>query len=145
MQDDAGGVAGAESTVIRPGTLEIYRSDLEHPVKPCLGRKKLTQITADDLRKLYDTLKQRAVRRHRSRHPRHTPPRAAHRRGPAAAAVYPADHLEPPRVAHKTMKILNDEQLDTFLSAVKQNPVWSGFFYTELTTDLHLGEIYGLM
>lgn len=43
------------------------------------------------------------------------------------------------------MKILNDEQLDAFLSAVEQDPIWKDFFYTELTTGLRLGEICGLM
>lgn len=43
------------------------------------------------------------------------------------------------------MTILNEEQLDTFLSAVEQDAVWKDFFYTELTTGLRLGEICGLM
>ena len=53
------------SSMLRPGTLEHYRSDLEHHVKPYLGQKRLTQITADDLRKLYDTLKRRGRVHHR--------------------------------------------------------------------------------
>ena len=57
----------------------------------------------------------------------------------------PADHVEPPKVAHKSMTILNEEQLDTFLAAVEQAPIWKDFFYTELTTGLRLGEICGLM
>ena len=48
-------------------------------------------------------------------------------------------------MSHKPMKILNDEQLDAFLSAVEQDPIWKDFFYTELTTGLRLGEISGLM
>ena len=43
--------------ILRPSTLEHYRSDMEHHVKPYLGQKKLTQITPADLWKLYDTLK----------------------------------------------------------------------------------------
>ena len=57
----------------------------------------------------------------------------------------PADHVEPPKVVHKTMTILNNEQLDTFMEAVKQDPIWYDFFYTELTTGLRLGKICGLM
>ena len=57
----------------------------------------------------------------------------------------PADHVEPPKVAHKSMTILNEEQLDTFLAAVEQDPIWKDFFYTELTTGLRRGEICGLM
>ena len=44
---------------IRPSTLDRYHSDMEHHVKPYLGHKKLTQITAVDLRELYHTLQAR--------------------------------------------------------------------------------------
>ena len=44
---------------IRPGTLKQYRSYFDHHVKPYLGQKKLTQITAADLRTLYQTLQER--------------------------------------------------------------------------------------
>ena len=47
------------ASVLRPSTLDHYRNALEHHVKPYLGQKRLTQITAADLRKLYATLKQR--------------------------------------------------------------------------------------
>ena len=143
--------------ILRPSTLEHYRSDMEHHVKPYLGQKKLTQITASDLRKLYDDLKKQG-RVH---------PRPGQSRGLSTTTVHgihttlhhalksavdqrllphnPADHVEPPKVAHKSMTILNEEQLDTFLAAVEQDPIWKDFFYTELTTGLRLGEICGLM
>lgn len=145
------------ASVLRLSTLEHYHSDMEHHVKPYLGQKKLTQITSADLWKLYDTLKQ-CGRVH---------PRPGQSRGLSTTTVHgihttlhhalksavdqrllphnPADHVEPPKVSHKPMKILNDEQLDTFLSAVEQDPIWKDFFYTELTTGLRLGEICGLM
>ena len=145
------------ASVLRLSTLEHYHSDMEHHVKPYLGQKKLTQITPADLRKLYDTLKQ-----HGRVHPR-----PGQSRGLSTTTVHgihttlhhalksavdqrllphnPADHVEPPKVSHKPMKILNDEQLDAFLSAVEQDPIWKDFFYTELTTGLRLGEICGLM
>ena len=145
------------ASVLRPSTLDHYRSDMEHHVKPYLGQKKLTQITASDLRKLYGDLKKQG-RVH---------PRPGQSRGLSTTTVHgihttlhhalksavdqrllphnPADHVEPPKVAHKSMTILNEEQLDTFLSAVEQDPIWKNFFYTELTTGLRLGEICGLM
>ena len=143
--------------ILRPSTLEHYRSDMEHYVKPYLGQKKLTQITASDLRKLYDDLKKQG-RVH---------PRPGQSRGLSTTTVHgihttlhhalksavdqrllphnPADHVEPPKVAHKSMTILNEEQMDTFLAAVEQDSIWKDFFYTELTTGLRLGEICGLM
>ena len=143
--------------ILRPSTLEHYRSDMEHHVKPYRGQKKLTQITASDLRKLYDDLKKQG-RVH---------PRPGQSRGLSTTTIHgihttlhhalksavdqrllphnPADHVEPPKVVHKSMTILNEEQLDTFLAAVEQDPIWKNFFYTELTTGLRLGEICGLM
>ncbi len=143
--------------VLRPSTLDHYRSDLAHHVKPYLGRKKLTQVTPADLRKLYDTLKERG-RVH---------PHPGQSRGLSTTTVHgihttlhhalksavdqrllpnnPADHVEPPKIAHKAMTILNDEQLDIFMNAIKQGPIWYDFFYTALTTGLRLGEICGLM
>ena len=145
------------ASILRPSTLDHYRRDMEHHVKPYLGQKKLTQITASDLRKLYGDLKKQG-RVH---------PRPGQSRGLSTTTVHgihttlhhalksavdqrllpynPADHVEPPKVAHKSMTILNEEQLDTFLSAVEQAPIWKDFFYTELTTGLRLGEICGLM
>ena len=145
------------ASVLRPSTLDHYRRDMDHHVKPYLDQKKLTQETPADLRKLYDTLKQ-----HGRVHPR-----PGQSRGLSTTTVHgihttlhhalksavdqrllpnnPADHVEPPKVAHKSMTILNEEQLDTFLAAVEQDPIWKDFFYTELTTGLRLGEICGLM
>ena len=143
--------------ILRPSTLEHYRSDMKHHIKPYLGQKKLAQITASDLRKLYDDLKKQG-RVH---------PRPGQSRGLSTTTIHgihttlhhalksavdqrllphnPADHVEPPKVVHKSMTILNEEQLDTFLAAVEQDPIWKNFFYTELTTGLRLGEICGLM
>ena len=144
------------ASVLRPSTLEHYCRDMEHHVEPYLGQKKLTQITPADLRKLYDTLKQ-----HGSVHPRpgqsrglsttvhgiHTTLHHALKSAVDQRLLphNPADHVEPPKVAHKSMTILNEEQLDTFLAAMEQDPIWKDFFYTELTTGLRLGEICGLM
>ena len=143
--------------VLRHSTIEHYRSDLEHHIKPYLGQKKLSQITPADLRKLYDTLKERG-RVH---------PHPGQSRGLSTTTVHgihttlhhalksavdqrllpnnPTDHVEPPKIAHKAMTILNDAQLNTFMDAIKQDPTWYDFFYTELTTGLRLGEICGLM
>ncbi len=41
------------SLTLRPGTLKRYRGDMDRHVKPRLGQKKLTQLTAEDLRELY--------------------------------------------------------------------------------------------
>jgi len=148
---------GQMSATLRSSTLEHYRKDLTNHVKPYLGQKMLTQITAADLRKLYDTLG-KAGRMH---------PRLGQSRGLSSTTVHgihttlhhalraaveqgfiptsPADEVEPPKVIRQPMNILNEEQLDTFMTAIQKDPLWHDFFYTELTTGLRQGEICGLM
>ena len=57
----------------------------------------------------------------------------------------PAKQVDPPKITHKPMKILNEAQVNIFLEATDRDPIWRDFFYTELTTGLRLGEICGLM
>lgn len=142
---------------LRPSTLSHYRNDMEHHVKPYLGNRRLTQITAADLRKLYDTLKRKG----------RTGPRSGQCRGLSSTTVHgihttlhhalkaaveqrlipanPADEVEPPKIIRRAMGILNDEQLKRFKLAIQADDIWHDFFYTELTTGLRLGEICGLM
>ncbi len=142
---------------IRPSTLDRYRSDMEHHVKPYLGHKKLTQITASDLLELYHTLQARG----------RISPRPGQSPGLSPATVHgihttlhqalqaavdqgsipdnPAKQVEAPKILRKAMNILTEEQLEVFLAATDRDPVWQDFFYTELTTGLRLGEICGLM
>ena len=145
------------SATLRPSTLEHYRRDMENHVIPYLGKKMLTQVTAADLRKLYDSLKKNG----------RVKPRPGQDRGLSSATVHgihttlhhalsvaveqgliptnPADEVDPPKVIRQSMNILNEEQLDTFMDTIKADPIWHDFFYTELTTGLRLGEICGLM
>ena len=142
---------------VRPSTLDRYRSDMEHHVKPYLGHKKLTQITAADLRELYHTLQEhgRIIPR-----PGQSPglsPATVHgiyttlHQALQAAAEQgsipddPAKQVESPKILRKAMNILTEEQLEAFLAAADQDPIWRDFFYTELTTGLRLGEICGLL
>ena len=144
------------SLTLRPDTLKRYRGDMDRHVKPYLGHKKLTQITAEDLRELYHTLQERGrISPRPGQGPGLSPATvrgihaALHQALQAAADQClipnnPAKQVDPPKITHKPMKILNEEQMDTFLAAVDGNEIWRDFFYTELTTGLRRGEICGL-
>ena len=58
-------------------------------------------------------------------------------KNPTNGTVIPKNNYAP-------KQILTESQLTAFLEVVKQDPVWSDFFYTELTTGLRRGEICGL-
>ena len=148
---------GQMSVTLRPSTLENYQKDMTNHVIPYLGQKSLSQITAADLRKLYDTLG-KAGRMH---------PRPGQSRGLSSTTVHgihttlhhalraaveqglipinPADEVETPKVVRQPMNILNEEQLGTFMETIQADPFWHDLFYTELTTGLRRGEICGLM
>ena len=142
---------------LRPGTLKRYRGDMDRHVKPYLGHKKLTQITAEDLRELYHTLQERGrISPRPGQGPGLSPATvrgihaALHQALQAAADQgpmpnNPAKQVDPPKITHKPMKILNEEQVNIFLEVTDQDPIWRDFFYTELTTGLRRGEICGLM
>ena len=142
---------------LRPSTLEHYRKDLENHVKPHLGSKLLTQLSAADLRKLYDTLKQTGRMKPRPGQGSGLSSTTVHNihatlhyvlktaKDQGLIPVNPADEVEPPKVIRQPMKILNEEQLDTFMDVIQRDAIWYDFFYTELTTGLRRGEICGLM
>ena len=145
------------SLTLRPDTLKRYRGDMDRHVKPRLGQKRLTQLTAEDLRELYRfLLEQGRIAPRPGQGPGLSPATvrgihaALHQALQAAADQClipnnPAKQVDSPKITHKPMKILNEEQMDTFLAAVDGNEIWRDFFYTELTTGLRLGEICGLM
>ena len=58
-------------------------------------------------------------------------------KNPTEGTVIPKNNYAP-------KQILTEEQLEKFLEVARADPVWSDFFYTELTTGLRLGEICGL-
>ena len=145
------------AATLRPTTLNGYRRSLELHVKPYLGNKALSKITAADLRSLYRTL-QETGRVH---------PRDGQSPGLSARTVHgihttlhhalktameqdlipsnPAAEVDPPKFIGAPMKVLTEAQLDTFVTAIEKDEFWHDFFYTAVTTGLRRGEICGLM
>ena len=56
----------------------------------------------------------------------------------------PADGVTLPKTNTTSKRVLTDKELDSFMEAIKADPLWHDFFYTELTTGLRRGEICGL-
>ena len=108
------------TVTLRPSTVEHYRKDMANHVIPHLGAKMLTQMTASDLRKLYDTLRQKGRMN----------PRPGQNRGLSSTTVHnihttlhhalraardqgliptnPADEVDPPKIIRQPMKVLNE-------------------------------------
>ena len=141
---------------VRGDTLDGYRRDLDNHVKPRLGQKQLTKISPADLKDLYAYLLE---------HGRLSKGRD-NGRGLAPATVRgihttlhhalktaveegllpanPTDEVTPPKLPRNPKGILSNDQLDALMAAIRQDPLWHDFFYTELTTGLRRGELCGL-
>ena len=141
---------------IRESTMDSYKIMTQHYIKPYLGDEKIGSVTTADIQQLYNWLRENGrVNEHyekgnalsdsmiRSIHMMlHQAMDAAVReriivKNPTEGTVIPKNNYAP-------KQILTEEQLERFLEVVRQDPVWSDFFYTELTTGMRLGEICGL-
>ena len=141
---------------IRESTMDGYKIMTQHYIKPYLGDERIGSVTTADIQKLYNWLRENGrVNEHyekgnalsdsmiRSIHMMlHQAMDAAVReriivKNPTEGTVIPKNNYAP-------KQILTEEQLERFLDVVRQDPVWSDFFYTELTTGMRLGEICGL-
>ena len=144
----------AEPT-LRESTVCGYRSDVRHHIKPALGSKRLRSITQRDVQKFYNAMGKKTYKASdgSERCLADATVRGVHMllHEIMEAAVRsrlivqnPTDGTVIPKLNRLPMKILNEEQLDRFMEAIRAEPLWYDFFYTEITTGLRRGEICGL-
>ena len=142
--------------IVRESTLQGYRRMVDNYIKPHLGDKKLGSITTADLQKLYNWLRENGrINEHYAKGDALSDSvvrgihMLLHQAMDAAVqqrlvAKNPTNGTVIPKNNYAPKQILTESQLTAFLEVVKQDPVWSDFFYTELTTGLRRGEICGL-
>ncbi|WP_298022490.1 site-specific integrase [uncultured Dysosmobacter sp.] len=144
-------LVSVEGTV-RPTTFTRYRGTVENHLKPYLGNRKLSQLTAKDIQRLYETLAKEGRQDgqgglssgtirgiHAVFHGALKAARQAN-----LIAKNPIEELEPPKFRYRDKQVLTDEQLDVFMKIITEDEIWHDFFYTELTTGMRRGEICGL-
>ena len=142
---------------IRPSTLNGYRRYADLYIKPYLGDKQISKITPTDVQKMYEVLKARGrVKEHAQYghqlsgsmvHSIHTMFHEAMKAAKEShiIAKNPTENIPVPKANPKPKQILNDDQLEQFMEAIKHDAVWHDFFYTELTTGLRRGELLALL
>lgn len=132
------------ANTVRHSTLKNYRYMANH-VKRELGDKQVSSVTVEDVQQMYHRLIGRGLSATTVRHVHsmlHIAMDAAVRSH--LTAQNPTDLAVPPRAERGEMRILTEQQLDTFMKAIRTDASWYDFFYTELTTGLRRGEICGL-
>ena len=144
------------SVRLRDSTMSGYRHYIERYIKPALGDKRITTVTAADIQKMYTRLKKEGrIREHPELGHKlsgstvcriHTMLHRALKDAVTAhlIAKNPADNVTVPKQDSKPKRILTNREMDTFMETIKADPFWHDFFYTELTTGLRRGEICGL-
>lgn len=137
---------------VRPNTLKGYRRYVENNIKPYLGDKQICKVTAPDIQSLYRRLQKEgcvdggplAGTTVRSIH------NVLHQALDVAVnrrliVKNPSNDVTLPKKVATAKTILNDEQLERFMAAIKADVYWHDFFYLEITTGLRRGELCGLM
>jgi len=149
-------LTGYAEPTLRPGTVSGYRSVFRNHISPALGEKPIRSITRADVQRFYNRLKQTKVRTHGQEGEKALADSMVrkihmllHEIMEAAVRSHlisqnPTDGTTIPGCNYSPMQVLNGEQLDRFLEAIRQEPMWYDFFYTEITTGLRRGEICGL-
>ena len=137
---------------VRPSTYKGYRGYAERNIKPSLGSKQISKVTAADVQTLYRKLQQEGsvdggalspatVRRiHGVLHQALNVAVDRH-----LIVKNPTDDVTLPKKVTAAKTILNDKQLERFMEAIKTDKHWHDFFYLEITTGLRRGELCGLM
>ena len=136
---------------VRPSTYKGYRGYAERNIKPSLGSKQISKVTAADVQTLYRKLQREGgvdggalspatVRRIHG---------VLHQALNAAVDRHlivknPTDDVTLPKKVTTAKTILNDKQLERFMEAIKADEHWHDFFYLEITTGLRRGELCGL-
>ncbi len=141
---------------IRESTLDSYRAMVKNQVKPFIGSKQIASLTTADMQKFYNKIKKEGRVRE---HPIHGKTLAdsmdrgihmmLHEALDAAdkerlLAKNPTNGTTVPKCNYPEKQILCDNQLETFLEAIKGHEYWCDFFYVEVMTGLRRGEICGL-
>ena len=141
---------------IRESTLDSYRAMVKNQVKPFIGSKQIASLTTADMQKFYNKIKKEGRVRE---HPIHgktladSMVRGVHMMLHEALdtavkerllAKNPTNGTTVPKCNYPEKQILCDNQLETFLEAIKGHEYWCDFFYVEVMTGLRRGEICGL-
>ena len=137
--------------------MKSYRQFTDCYIKPQLGHKQMSLITGQDIQRMYRRLKQEGRIHEDFDNGNELSDSTVNHihtmlhgdlKDAVQAHIIPKNPTEgptAPRPNYKPKRILNEQELDTFMETIRKDDVWYEFFYTELMTGLRRGEICGLM
>ena len=140
---------------LRPSTVSGYKANIAS-IKRYLGGKQIRRVTTAEIQEMYNQLAQNGRQKPDKNGSTALAPSSVrhihmmlHEALDAAVsegmiAKNPTKGTVIPKNKRAEMRVLNEEQLDRFITMIEQEPLWYDFFYTEITTGLRRGEICGL-
>lgn len=142
---------------IRESTLKGYQAYIKNYIVPHLGDKRIDKLTTHEIQQFYVMLQEEGrLKEDEIKGFQLSAATVRHIHGVLRQAMQaaadlrmiprnPVDGVKLPKIDNDVMKVLNEEELQIFKEAIKDEPEWYDFFYTEITTGLRKGEICGLM
>lgn len=123
---------------LKANTAKCYQTYCNLHIKPHIGNKKLSFLTADDIQKMYNKLKMSGrINKNHEEGLSDSSIRKIHMMLHSALdvackahliALNPTKKVTVPRKNYKEKKILNDKQLEIFMEAIKSDEQWHDFF-----------------
>jgi len=131
--------------VLKGGTLQNVRYNIENHILPALGHIRLHKLSPEHIQKFYGdlgkTLSANTI--HKNIH------RILHNALALAVkwkkiATNPCDVVEPPKVSHQEMQVLNSEQVQRLIGASQSHWMVATLIPLAVTTGMRHGEILAL-
>ena len=142
--------------MLRESTMDGYRCYTENYIKPCIGKKTLTSLSATDIQKMYNKLSKEGrtvAKGKKGEGLANATVRSVHMLlheamdGAVKEGLIPCNPTEATTIPKNIITektILLESQVETFIKALEKDEIWHDFFYTTILTGLRRGEVCGL-
>lgn len=133
---------------VKPRTVEAYKSNIEHHIKPGIGAIKLTSLSPVHVQRLYNGLKSEATGKPLSPKTKKNIHGTLHKALEKAKTLgyirhNPADKPDLPRIEKADIKALDDAEIKALLAAIEGHK-YEAVYLVTLFTGLREGEVLGL-
>ena len=133
---------------VKPRTVESYKANIEQHLKPAIGAKRLSELNAVDVQRLYNNLTNKRTKQPLSAKSKKNVHGTLHKALEKAVSLgyirhNPADKPDLPKVQKAEIKPLADSEMIAFLNAIKGHE-YEAVYLVTLFTGMREGEVLGL-
>lgn len=133
---------------VKPRTVESYKANIKQHIKPAIGAKRLSELTAVDVQRLYNGLTNKHNGKPLSAKSKKNVHGTLHKALEKAVSLgyirhNPADKPDLPKIQKAEIKPLADGEMVSFLDAIKGSE-YEPVYTVTLFTGMREGEVLGL-